>query len=124
LFVARGFDTKALYHHPELGLAYGRTFTSNDVIEAKAASGPIVLHVLGGADAFACYALLYGDEFLDQPLRFEMRRAVALLFGPRREMTLFFAHGPATTHVRESPVTRTVVAAIDSFRTPVASAGQ
>jgi hypothetical protein len=124
LFVARGFDAKALYHHPELGLAYGRTFTSTEVIDQTSSSGTIVLRLLEGADGFACYALLYGNEFVDSPLRFEVRRAVSLLFGPRREMTLFFAHGPATTHASESPVTRIVVAAVDSFRAPVAPAGQ
>ena len=124
LFVARGFDAKALYHHPELGLAYGQTFTSNKVLEAEASSGAVLLHVLQGEDGFACYALLYGDEFVNDPFRFEMRRAASLLFGPRREMTLFFAHGPATTAPRKSPVTATVLAAIDSFRAPVTPAGQ
>lgn len=124
LFVARGSDPKALYHHPELGLAYGQTYTSTEVVEAPSNSGPVVLHVLKGADGFACYALLYGDQFVESPLRFEVRRALGLLFGPRREMTLFFAHGPAATDVLRSPVTRTVLAAVDSFRGPVTPAGK
>ncbi len=124
LFVGRGFDTKALYHHPELGLAYGRSFSSADVVEAPANSGTVVLHVLRGTDDFACYALLYANEFVSAPLRFEVRRAVSLLFGPRREMTLFFAHGPAATDIRDSPVTRTLLEAINSFRTSVSPTPQ
>ena len=124
LFVARGFDAKALYHHPELGLAYARTFNSSDITDIAGNSGNVVLHVLRGPDHFACYALLYGEQFVGSPAPFEARRAIGMLFGPRREMTLFFAHGPAARKISESPVTRTVLAAIDSFRTPVAPAAQ
>lgn len=124
LFVARGFDAKALYHHPELGLAYARTFNSSAVTEIAGHSGTVTLHVLRGPDDLACYALLYGDGFVSSPARFEAARAVGMLFGPRREMTLFFAHGPAASNIGDSPVTRTVFAAIDSFTAPASSTAQ
>jgi hypothetical protein len=122
LFVARGFDAKALYHHPELGLAHGVPFSSYEVVDVPSDSGAIALHVLKGPDDYACYALLYGDRFVAAPLRFEVRRAVNMLFSPARAMTLFFGQGPASVETRGSAVTRTVVAAVESFRQPAPKA--
>lgn len=116
LFVARGLDAKALYHHPELGLAYGRTFSSSEVVDAPSGSETVTLHVLRGPDDFACYAVLYGDSFVAAPLRFEARRAVSMLFRPARPLTLFFGQGPASRQTGESAVTRIVLAAVRSFR--------
>jgi hypothetical protein len=121
LFVARGFDAKAFYHHPELGLAYGRPFTSTEVVQVAGRSGSVVLHVLRGSDDLACYALLYGDQFVASPWRFEARRAIAMLVSPQREMSLFFAHGPAASDANDSPVTRIVLTAVDNFRAPATS---
>ena len=116
LFVARGLDAKALYHHPELGLAYGREFSSAEVRDVHDGSETVTLHVLHGANDFACYAVLYGNGFVGSPLRFEARRAVSMLFRPARPLTLFFGEGPASIETRDAAVTRIVLAAIRSFR--------
>ena len=45
LFAARSFDAKQLYHHPELAVAYGRSYLG---LGRQAGSGPA-----GGADPLA-----------------------------------------------------------------------
>ena len=53
LFVARSYDPKRLYHHPELGVAYGRRFDSTSVVQEAAGSRPVPIHVLLGEDELA-----------------------------------------------------------------------
>jgi hypothetical protein len=115
LFVARSYDPKSLYHHPELGLAYGRTFDPVVVSTVPSAAGPIPLHVLKGEDQLAVYALLYDGRFIADPVRFQLANAFAMLVSPRRQMTLFFAHGDAAAEPLRSAVARSVLAAAESF---------
>src|SRR5690606_3313011 len=63
LLVARSFDMKKLYHHPELAVVDGIEFRPARV-ETYASSGvPIDVHVLEGERAgLLAYALLYRDE--------------------------------------------------------------
>ena len=111
LFAARSFDAKQLYHHPELAVAYGSSYSSSGV--RPAVSRPSVsVHWLSGTEAWAMYVLAYGDDYVTDPIRFELRRAFASLVTPRQPMTLFFAHGR-----RQAPADAEAVllAAIDSF---------
>ena len=115
LFVARSYDPKRLYHHPELGAAYGRGYDSTDVVRIPKPSGAVPVHVLTGQGGLACYVLLYDGEFVENPWSFQARQVISMLASPRRQMTLFFAHGPAASDATKSPVARIVVAAVDSF---------
>ena len=115
LFVARGYDAKRLYHHPELGLAWGRRFDSASVLQVPAASAQVPLHILSGDNDFAAYALLYDGRFIESPMSFQVTHAVQALVGPQRQMTLFFARGGATQHPENSAVVRIVVEAIETF---------
>jgi hypothetical protein len=115
LFVARGYDPKRLYHHPELGLAWGHSFDSASVLKVQSASVDIPLHTLSGDSDFAAYALLYDDKFIENPMSFQIENAVQALFRPQRPMTLFFARGRATSDPLRSPVVRILVSAIESF---------
>ncbi len=117
LFVARSYDPKRLYHHPELAVAYGRRFDSASVIRLSTPVGVIPMHVLSGEDELACYALLYDGRFVESPLRFEMSHALGTLIGPRKQMTLFFAHGRASATPADSEIARILVGAIQSFLT-------
>ena len=95
LTVIRSFDLKSLYHHPELAVAYGTPFTKNDV-QFLGPDGRIPVHVLETADdtgPVALYVLHYGNQFVTDPIRFQLRTAADLLFSGRRQMTLFFATG-------------------------------
>jgi len=111
LFAARSFDAKQLYHHPELAVAYGRSYSESGVRPA-AARPALPVHWLSGKDAWAIYALSYGDDYVSDPVRFELRRAFVSLITPRQPMTLFFAHGRDQAPPDAEAV---LLAAIDSF---------
>jgi len=115
LFVGRSYDPKSLYHHPELGLAYGHAFEPMTLSTVPSAVGPVPLHVLLGERQLAVYALLYDHTFIANPVRFQLSQAFALLFAPRQQMTLFFAHGDPTPSPLDSLVARAVLSAAESF---------
>ena len=93
LTVLRSYDLKRLYHHPELDVAYGAGYLTEDIVELAGAPG-VPVHLLRASsetDNTALYALHYGDEFISDPLWFQVRVAGELLFGGRKPMTLIFA---------------------------------
>jgi hypothetical protein len=119
LFIGRSYDAKRLYHHPELAIAYGRTFESTTVVRS-AKRNDVPLHILSGSGGIGAYALLYGAEFIDDPIRFQFKNALALLVRPRQMTTLFFTHSPRTyptERVAESPAAGVLLSAIESFST-------
>ena len=115
LFVARSYDLKSLYHHPELGAAYGRNYDSHRIEQLPSRSGTVPVHVLSGTGGQAAYVLLYDQSFVEEPMWFHARQAIAMLVRPKRQMTLFFAHGPAPA-VNDSPVIRILLASLESFQ--------
>jgi hypothetical protein len=115
LFVGRSYDPKSLYHHPELGLAYGQAFEPVTISTVATAAGPIPLHVLTGEHQLAVYALLYDGVFIADPVRFQLANALKMLIAPRRQMTLFFAHGAPASAPLDSLAARAVVAAAEGF---------
>ena len=115
LFVARSYDPKSLYHHPELGLAYGQTFEPVTISTVASAAGPMPLHVLSGERQLAVYALLYDGVFIANPVRFQLAHAFRMLIAPRHQMTLFFAHGGPAAAPLDSLAGRAVVAAAQDF---------
>jgi hypothetical protein len=121
LTVVRSYDLKALYHHPELAVAYGPDFSRDEVI--RFADRPEVpVHVLRtevGTPAVGMYALLYEDRFVEQPIRFQIRTAGELLLSGRKAMTLFFAFDADASGEKDlaaSPARRVLTAAIDAFQ--------
>lgn len=126
LTVVRSYDLKALYHHPELAVAYGGTFGGNferaDVVRFAARPG-LPVHVLPpapGASSLAMYVLEYDGEYIEHPMWFQLRTAGRLLFSRRKAMTLFFAHDlrvrpDAAIAIEERPSVPLLLAAIDSF---------
>jgi hypothetical protein len=115
LFVARGYDAKRMYHHPELALAYGRSYDSVNIAHVSSSAKSVPVYMLTGQGGLACYALLYNDEFVEKPLQFQARQAFSMLFSPRRQMTLFFARGSTSSDAIESPAVRILLAAVESF---------
>ena len=111
LFAARSFDAKQLYHHPELAVAYGRSYSSSGVRPASARP-QVPVHWLTGKDGWAIYVLSYGDDYVADPMRFELRRAFVSLVTPRQPMTLFVAHGRGQPPADSEAI---LLAAIDSF---------
>ena len=92
LSVIRSFDAKRLYHHPELAVAYGPSYVRPEV-RRLTRRPDIPVHVLytdGSTRTIVLYALHYGDSFVQDPIRFQLRSAGELLFSGRKAMTLFF----------------------------------
>jgi hypothetical protein len=123
LTVVRSFDPKALYHHPELAVAYGTSFVGLETrrFAARPEVPVFVLEPGPGVAARAMYVLHYGDEFVEAPIRFQLRTAGALLFSTRKPMTLFFVLDPAAPpdgDIETSGATRLLFSAIDGFLEP------
>jgi hypothetical protein len=115
LFVARSYDAKGLYHHPELGVAHGDAYGRATVIRTPDRPEIPVFRLQAEDGKESVYALLYGEGFLENPMRFQLRNSVELLVRPRSPMTLFFVRQTSTSAGRVSPESL-LLAAIDSFR--------
>lgn len=101
LFVARGFDLKKLYHHPELGVLRGRSFHPHR--SALIDGQPVhVLRNLTGAES-AVYALVYEDRWIGNPYVLQVSSAVTALWTGRRPLTLVFAYGDVLRGEQPSP---------------------
>ena len=123
LTVLRSYDLKRLYHHPELDIAYGTGYLSEDVVELTAAPGvPVrLLRTSAETNGTAMYALHYDDAFVENPLWFQVRVAGELLFSGRRAMTLFFARDGRSqqgTDINTYASARVLAAAIREFTQP------
>ena len=116
LSVIRSYDAKALYHHPELAVSYGPSYTTTEVRRFPVRPD-VPVHVLHTDSAtLAMYALLYDDRFVDDPIRFQLRTAGELLFSGRKPMTLFFLTDErASADVETLPSIGLFFEAIDRF---------
>jgi hypothetical protein len=121
LTVVRSFDLKRLYHHPELSVAYGTPFVKYESTRVGGAPD-VPVHVLrtgnGEGSGIALYALHYGNEFIEQPLLFQIRTAGEMLIAPRKAMTLFFVQEPGArgdADISTLASKRLLFAAIEQF---------
>jgi hypothetical protein len=120
LFVARSYDAKRLYHHPELALLRGTQTTPGPVAHATARPD-VPLHTIrttrDGRTGVAVYALLYDGGYINNPILFQLRTSAALLVSGRRPLTLFMASDLSGDPDRldEAPATRVLLAAIEAF---------
>lgn len=103
LLVARSFDMKKLYHHPELAVVDGVELKPGRVETFESRGGPIDVHVLEGEHSgLIAYALLYRDQTVARPLLFQVLVAPDLLLRGRRPLTLALVNVPG--HRVGSPV--------------------
>ena len=120
LTVVRSEDAKSLYHHPELAIAYGTPFAGVETRTIEGRPG-LTVHVLTssqGSPAQGLYVLHYGGRFVDNPILFQARTSIELLFGRRKPMTIFFVldeNASADNDLQSSRAVRVLLAAIDSF---------
>ena len=125
LTVLRSYDLKRLYHHPELDVAYGAGYLTEEIVELDGAKGvPVyLLRASAETDGTAMYALHYGDEFVSSPLWLQVRVAGELLFSGRKPMTLLFARdirGLKGSVPSGFPSARVLTAAIERFSSDAA----
>ena len=120
LTVVRSYDLKALYHHPELAVAYHDAKFDRATTETAGDRPDVPVHVLTNREAgpVALYVLLYDGRFIADPIRFQLRTAGELLFTGRKPMTLFFVRDdvpPEGVTPLELPAKRLLFEAIDQF---------
>ena len=113
LFVARSYDAKALYHHPELGVAHGDSYDRAVVVRRPDRPAVPLFRLNGTEGKVSVYALLYDNRFIDQPIRFQLQHAFALLVRPKSPLTLFFVRQKSVASTPTSE--ELLLAAIDSF---------
>ena len=102
LFVARGFDLKKLYHHPELGVLRGRSF---DALRSAVVDGRPVYVLENATDGeSAVYALIYGDDWIGNPYVTQLSSSITALWTGRRPLTLVFAYGDVVRDGQPSPL--------------------
>src|SRR5688572_503232 len=120
LTVVRSYDLKALYHHPELAVAYHLASFSGSRTVAPQDRPDMPVHVLTNDDRgpIGLYVLHYDGRFVADPIRFQIRTAGELLFTGRKPMTLFFVRDDAPAGgvgPLELPAKRLLFEAIDQF---------
>lgn len=120
LFVARSFDLKKLYHHPEIAIIRGTDVEARGIERLKNVNN-IPLRVLAAREGkgLAAYSLLYDGEFIENPITFQLTTAIAQLFSARKPMTLFFAYQPsaiATTPIAGSALEQVLTQALQDFQ--------
>jgi hypothetical protein len=119
LFVARSYDLKRLYHHPEIGILRGVDLEREKVV--KIASMPdIPIHFLrkrSGAGV-AAYVLLYDGEFVENPIIMQLKTSLEMLFSASKPLTLFFVYDSMLQRdsgFEASPAAPVLAEAINSF---------
>ncbi len=117
LFMARSYDPKGLYHHPENGVAHGDNYERVVMLRRPDRPEVPIFTLSSHTGGYSAYALLYENTFVEHPMRFQLGNAFTLLTQPRGLMTLFFVRGKvdATSPAARSTVEGLLLAAIDSF---------
>ena len=123
LTVVRSYDLKALYHHPELAVAYHFANFSTASIGTIDGHPEMPVHVLSNAEAgpAGLYVLHYDGRFISDPIRFQLRTAGELLFTGRKAMTLLFVRddsAPSGTSPLTLPAARVLLDAVRHFVDP------
>ena len=126
LFVARSYDAKRIYHHPEHGVARGDGYERATLTRLPARPEVPLFVLKGSQDRLSVYTLLYQDEFVSDPIRFQLRNAFTSLIRPRMPMTLFFVRGRGeqTRAAGMSSAETLLLAAVDGFFAQRSSSAQ
>lgn len=97
LFVARSFDHKRLYHHPELALSYGKSLQEKGIVLLQGEKEiPVRLLQESTGREFVAYALVYGEGFVSSPISHQIRDSIHMLIGAKSPMTLFYVSSKQT----------------------------
>jgi hypothetical protein len=120
LSVVRSYDLKALYHHPELAIAYRDAKFDRFDVQTAPERPEMPVHVLTNDEggAVGMYVLHYDGRFIADPITFQLRTAGELLLTGRKGMTLFFLLNETARDGVEPlklPAARLLFEAIDRF---------
>jgi hypothetical protein len=119
LFVARSFDHKRLYHHPELALSYGSDLSSGGLVLLPGQPEiPVNMLRNNTRTGFAAYVLLYDGKFIGNPISHQVQDSFNLLISARKPMTLFYisdANAPNDAIFNNTPAADLLKKAIKDF---------
>jgi hypothetical protein len=121
LTVVRSYDPKSVYHHPELAVSYHREAFEGVEVKRFSEHPEVPVHVLrpsSSAPVLGMYVLHYGSGFVEDPMSFQLRSALQLLFSKRQPMTLFFVVDNDRTGMGDaesSAASRVLFDAINAF---------
>jgi len=118
-FVARSYDLKRLYHHPEIAILRGIDLKKEKITQLREMPH-IPVHVLKSQTetGIAAYVLLYDGQFIKYPIRQQILTSVKLLFSYRKPMTLFFVYDAtirSDVPLEKTPAADILFAAVKSF---------
>jgi len=93
LFVARAYDLKRLYHHPEIGILRGVDLEREELVSTAGMPG-IPVHFMRERDNIgaAAYVILYDGEFIGNPITMQLKSSLKMLFSASKPLTLFFVY--------------------------------
>jgi hypothetical protein len=120
LFIAKGYDHKRLYHHPELALSYAKDLISNGQTRL-ATNTEVSVHLLKNdrLPNIAAYVLLYDGKSIDNPIIHQALDALNLLVSARKPMILFYIsddNPPKNTDFNQTPAGLILAEVIASYR--------
>jgi hypothetical protein len=94
LFVARSYDYKRLYHHPELGLSHGKKLEREGIVVLPGEER-IIVHLYNELDndGFVAYVLLYEEGYIESPIAHQLQNVFRQLVSARKQMTIFYVSG-------------------------------
>lgn len=120
LFIAKGYDHKKLYHHPELALSYHQDLRSIGRISLKNRPD-VVITVLNHANEpkSAAYALLYDGKFIGNPISHQISASISLLASAKKPMILFYAaddDSPKGVPFADTALAALLIKAVDTYQ--------
>jgi hypothetical protein len=119
LFVARSYDHKRLYHHPELGLSHGKKLEREGIVVLPGEESiPVHLHNEADGDEFVAYVLLYEGGYIESPIAHQLQNVFGQLVSSRKPMTMFYVSGryaKGNDEFLQTPAANILEAAIKKF---------
>jgi hypothetical protein len=121
LFIAKGYDHKRLYHHPELALSYAKNLSSDG--QTRLVGHPEITVNLLKNDTkpnIAAFALMYDGKFIDNPILHQVMDSLNLLLSARKPVVLFYISDdtpPKNVPFKETTAALLLTKAIGAYQT-------
>ena len=126
LFVAKGYDHKRLYHHPELALSYAKDLRNfgKTALEFNTAI-EVSLLKNDSRTISAAFILLYNGNPISNPIKHQILDSINLLISPKRPMALFYVsddNTPENKDFNQTAAALLMTKAIKDYQSKLTSA--
>ena len=120
LFVARGDDAKALYHHPELAISYPEASLGRATVETLPGRPDVPVFVLRGIEGrpdMVAYVLRSRGAYISSPVLWQVSQSLLLLVSGRAPLTLIYVHDrkAGVAPISEQSSARVLRSAVEAF---------